>query len=495
MPANLRLRYEVLFVLVAALELGWFFTWLELLAGGMGGATGHFSWMSCLLLMLAAVYVTRWLESSPLELKEARWVMALTFIITTSLYAYVNVYSRAYAWYDWHWFLAIFQEIVHLLEGPGLGILAVGSSLYLWWRSIVITEQRLSLTWVGLHFRLGILAFALALIVSAASLRLSFGIHVVVYFATGLAAIAIARTTEVTENIEGSATPFGLSWLLILAGATGIVLLIGLIVAQLLSLDVTRELLWLAAPVWLAFGFLAYVLIALIAVPLQWLVLQVLAVIQEMVQRIQMRLPDLTNTPLNSENIQHLIDRLRQFLPPAIVFDVTRWGTSIGLIALAVLGLVYLFNHTRRRRIRSTTEVRESISVRTALLEDLASLKAWQQQVWQQFRSGHSLWGEADGAPQTIHQLYTRLLRLGEHLGTPRRQAETPYEYIPDLAETLPEQQPGIETITEIFVRAHYGAQEPTPAEFSVARQRYAEIRAMASSLAKRRKKSSKDLG
>ncbi|MSP11979.1 MAG: DUF4129 domain-containing protein [Chloroflexi bacterium] len=492
MLANLRLRYEMLFILVAALELGWFFTWLELLAEGMGGATSHFSWLSCLLLMLAALYATRWLGSSPLVLKEARWGLALTFIITTSLYAYVNVYSRTYAWYDWHWFLAILQEIIHLLEGPGLGILAVGSSLYLWWRAISLTEQRLSLTWVGFRFRIGILTLSLALIISAASFRLSFAIHVVVYFATGLAAIAIARTTEVTENTEGSATPFGPAWLFILAAATGMVILVGLAIAQLLSLDVAREMLWLAAPLWLAFGLLAYVLVALIAVPLQWLVLQMLEMIQEMIQRIQMHLPDLSNTPLNSENMQHLIDRLRQFLPPAIVFDITRWGTSVGLIALAVVGLVYLLNYNRRRRVRSGAEMRESISVRTALLEDLASLKTWQQRAWQQLRSRRSLMEDGDAAPETIHQLYTRLLRMGEHLGKPRRQAATPYEYIPDLAETLPEQQPGIETITEIFVKAHYGAQEPTPAEFTAARQRYTEIRAIASSLAKRRKKSSR---
>jgi hypothetical protein len=48
-------------------------------------------------------------------------------------------------------------------------------------------------------------------------------------------------------------------------------------------------------------------------------------------------------------------------------------------------------------------------------------------------------------------------MRLGAEAGYPRRQAQTPYEYLETLYQALPGSEEDVTAITEAYVQAHYG--------------------------------------
>ncbi len=60
-------------------------------------------------------------------------------------------------------------------------------------------------------------------------------------------------------------------------------------------------------------------------------------------------------------------------------------------------------------------------------------------------------------AAVSIRRIYANLMRLGAEAGYPRRQAQTPYEYLETLCQALPGSQEDVTVITEAYVQAHYG--------------------------------------
>jgi hypothetical protein len=81
-------------------------------------------------------------------------------------------------------------------------------------------------------------------------------------------------------------------------------------------------------------------------------------------------------------------------------------------------------------------------------------------------------------AAVSIRRIYANLVRLATDAGYPRSRAQTPYEYLQDLCEALPDSQEDVTLITEAYVNARYGHVPDTREELQRIRDCWDRIRA-----------------
>jgi len=84
-----------------------------------------------------------------------------------------------------------------------------------------------------------------------------------------------------------------------------------------------------------------------------------------------------------------------------------------------------------------------------------------------------------DGGVASIRRIYANLTRLAAQRGFPRRDAETPYEFIRGLRAAFPDAEFEERAITDAYVRVHYGEHDPTAEELQQVRVAWERIRAV----------------
>jgi hypothetical protein len=77
----------------------------------------------------------------------------------------------------------------------------------------------------------------------------------------------------------------------------------------------------------------------------------------------------------------------------------------------------------------------------------------------------------------SIRKTYASLARLAAASGYPRRDAETPYEYISALQRAFPGSEEEIQLITNAYVRVHYGERSFSPQYVQQVRDAWVTIR------------------
>jgi hypothetical protein len=80
-------------------------------------------------------------------------------------------------------------------------------------------------------------------------------------------------------------------------------------------------------------------------------------------------------------------------------------------------------------------------------------------------------------ARERILYYYLNILDRVAKRGPTRRSSQTPYEYEPDLSQTIPEAQPAINALTEAFVRARYSRESWLEAQADLAKALWQQIR------------------
>jgi hypothetical protein len=80
-------------------------------------------------------------------------------------------------------------------------------------------------------------------------------------------------------------------------------------------------------------------------------------------------------------------------------------------------------------------------------------------------------------ARERILYYYLNVLDRVAKRGPTRRSSQTPYEYEPDLSQTIPEAQPAINALTEAFVRARYSRESWLEAQADLAKALWQQIR------------------
>lgn len=125
-----------------------------------------------------------------------------------------------------------------------------------------------------------------------------------------------------------------------------------------------------------------------------------------------------------------LLDALKRFAP-------LRW----------TIGIVTSFTAWLRRLIRSGID---RIPKKVDLQTSVAPEKKRRRSLWQRLRPGNLTDREQ------ILYYYLNTLKRAEEEGVARKQDQTPYEYEPDLQQSMPEYDNDVNLLTEAFVHARY---------------------------------------
>ena len=79
-------------------------------------------------------------------------------------------------------------------------------------------------------------------------------------------------------------------------------------------------------------------------------------------------------------------------------------------------------------------------------------------------------------AANSIRRIYAQMVASATRRGYPRADSDTPYEYLPALNESWPGKSAHIRTITEAYVRVHYGELPESSEELDAIRSAWEEI-------------------
>ncbi|MBI4339984.1 MAG: DUF4129 domain-containing protein [Chloroflexi bacterium] len=353
---------------------------------------------------------------------------------------------------------------------------------YLWWRGYRLAREGLGQEQVFHSFWTGLVGIVLGLLAWETSYQsgnlvgVSRGLGVLVvtvFFFSSMLALALSHLVRVRAEmmrLEGAGAFFSQNWALRLVGLASAMVLLGWLVASVFSFDVLAPVLHLVGVLYGAVAVVIYYLLYPVALLAAGLVYALRWVISRFGPRetVTITLPDFS--------------AFRTVVEEGGDGGVPVWLVLLKwLLLLAILGLA-LFLLTRLLLSR-----REGGKPKEALEETHESIGGWREFLrdmvlglvrlldWLLARRDAILrrvplvrrLGVAPGPEEemAVREMYARLLLETERSGFPRRQEETPLEYLGILEKRLPEERESLGRITGDYVEVRYGEREVPPEE------------------------------
>jgi len=323
-----------------------------------------------------------------------------------------------------------------------------------WWRGLRLAIVMPTPLRVAFAMRLGILFYLAAAFFSNAQSPVIASLPLFFFF--GLLGNSLARAVSLRET-GGQAVTFGSRWTGFMIVAAGVITLVGFGIAATLSGMDPEALGRIVQPVFTA---VLYVFTLLMTPLLMVIEAIVEAIINALVtgpigNMIQMT--PLTNTipqaPPQTSALEEALQKLRQF------FDLFGGlGTCITVfVILLIVAIIVLTMRRRQRAALIEGEIREDLDgdaldgLRGLFRRGLGAMN----QAWRtvgQFGLGRDLF-----AALTVRRAYAQMVRLAARRGYPRAVSQTPYELRAVLWEAFPAVHDEVTTLTEAYVRVHYG--------------------------------------
>lgn len=444
-------RKELLYLTLALMENCWFYAWLTFLLGR--GLSHSLSLATTLSVLLLAMYLTRLLHKrqTPLLLQRGLTLLPALFscVLLLRLYAYSD-----YRITDLSWLGVFLWEVSNIMQRVSPALVLFCAGLYLWVRGIALAQRDLRVESVGFSFRLGIIAFVWLFLVQILAPGGDARRLVFAFFFLGLIAVGLARIESVSQSLLGIRSPFNASWLGILAGSTLAVSVLSVAAVMLFSLHNIAAIFSAVSPVIALLGKL----LSPLWMSLAWL----LELLLNFLIRVFSGL--FGEQSLEPTALTRIAEELQQFQQsqPAqgalrIILQIIKWSV-LGLAFLAALAIV-AFSITRlRRALQDENAEQQAVWESGKTAEDAQGAR---QDYWQRLRDElqarlAQLRGE-DYSLASIRRIYASLVRLATASGFPRREAETPYEYVSTLHQAFAGCEEQVQFITEAYVRVHYG--------------------------------------
>ncbi len=456
---TLHFRRELRIALLAAMETCWVFAVVVFLAE-IVDAPRPLTPLPFFLTYWLAMILGRVLprsETGGLILQVIAFAIA---IITLLAVARAELYPTL-DWYDWAWLPRFIPALLSMTRGVVIEHIVAAGTLYVFIRGLGLAQRPLTLWFVGLQFRIGIVIFFVLLLIaglarafSATSIqRYDASLWIFIYFFISLLAIALARIEEMTSDVRY--TP---RWAITLLGSIALVLFTGLGVLQFLTVDLVRALMIIFVPIAWVFGGI----IVLLSVPFGYLLEWLVKFLQPLFAGLE-QLIDSLQRFLNQDTLT------QQSTDPAITFSLTAliqpaFVLAIGLLVLYLLGRAL---NRRMHRLEEETFVRESLGADDA--SELARRDDPRKKKPARPRSRNA-------AAESIRKIYAALVARAADAGLPRRVAETPYEFEPRLAKQWLEHSDDIRTITEAYVEVHYAEHDATRERLDIVKDAWERI-------------------
>ena len=467
------------------MEAMWFYLWMIWVGqwDSFGIGDMPFTPFSILLILWASYYGVQ-------IIGQQKWATGRTRLTATLLVvALLGAVARlenggGYGLLDPGWLSFAGESLVGGIP-TGLQATLLGGA-YLWWRGFRIAQEGLDREQVLFSFKVGLIAIVLGLLVWESALHsgAEFGATrtqaiaiASVFFLAGVTALALSHIMRARADLarhEGLQQSFITQWAVVLLGVAGGMLLVGWILAGLLSLDVWQPLLNVLSLAANLMGLLVYVIL----LPIAFLAAGMVFVVQWIVSQFgggtvpNLELPDFSA-------LRRVPEEGDPATGAAVWVSIVKWGVLI----LVLSALVYLLAKLVLRRRSSFTvgesvpEVNESIGTWSNAIRDILTglimFALWFRGKGRALRSKVPLLRPVSPAPSypgdmEIRDLYSSLLYEARQAGFPKEESQTPYDYLPELEQQLAEDKEALQAITKDYVENRYGERPIEGTELSM---------------------------
>jgi hypothetical protein len=417
-------------------------------------------WLTMQFYMLLSDLLNEWEIPAGLHPFAVLGVLTVTSLLAVRFLLYPTLPPG-----DFRWLRETLLSVVNLVAGVRGELLLIVVNYFLWLRVARYTDRSLSFFAVGVSFRLGMLL----VIVGSAMLSYRSGeynsalIYLILFFAFGLCAVALARIDQKAvgaSNSSGALLPwnrFVQLWLVIIS-----VLGLALTAATFYTPPILRTVLGWFAPLgqlvqWIFTGltFLAF----LILTPfLEWLTRQ----LQEMMAEAE---PMEMGGELTPPDPLTFGDAVREFA-------ALRYCITAAIIFAALIILVVMFVRVVRRRRKFEGEEGE---IEGGVRPGGFTLGLDRLKDWFALLSRYGL-GSQLLAAISVENIYANLSRLARRKGFPRQPAQGPDRYLPVLMQAFPHHEAELNAITTAYMRVRYAERPITAQELEELRAAYTTI-------------------
>jgi hypothetical protein len=160
------------------------------------------------------------------------------------------------------------------------------------------------------------------------------------------------------------------------------------------------------------------------------------------------------------------------------IIQLVKWGFLALILGGTLAVLAFSISHAWKGRRAPRSVEHESVWEAGTAAKDARDALESRWRRWREEVRAHlaRLRGE-ESSLVTIQQIYASLVRMATASGFPRREAETPYEFIAGLHRAFPGSENEIRLITNAYVRAHYGERTFPPEHVRRVRDAWLAIR------------------
>jgi hypothetical protein len=329
-----------------------------------------------------------------------------------------------------------------------------------WFRAVQVAQQDFTYNLVLGSFSIGLALVVLVLLLAQSS-RVDDAINAAAlpFFVCGLLALAL---TQLRRASQPDADFLRGPWLPVLLGTVATLALVSFAIGAF-PIDLFNRLL---APVGMLALRLLDLIILAIALPIGWLLTQI---ITRLIGREGIEWPRLNNLATNTaERVQEQGDQNVFAMFFLLVFKFL----FVLAIAAALAYLIYRVFRRLRRPARGADEVRESVYSEGSLGADLSAL----------LRGMFGRLGRGDEQREPplpagilrLRRLYVRVLDDAATRGTVRPPPATPHEFSPSLTSAF--HSPVPDRLSERFAAGRYGHVEPSREEVAALERAVAEM-------------------
>lgn len=465
---------NVLLVAVLLVEGSWLYLWMVLMGRWDGFRMGEIplSPLPIVLIPWLSYHSSQLFGQQRWSLEKAQWVTGVALVILILLVVRLEN-GGGYSLFDPAWIGFASQNLVGSF--PSSFHITLGGSVYLWWRGYKLAQGRLDQEQVVHSFLVGLGSIMSALLAweiatrSGQEFQATQGQSVfitITFFFSGLSALALSHILRVNAEVaqvERRSQPVASHWLLVLPAVVTGLLTLGWIFTAIYSLDLWAPLVTMVSLAGDGLSFLLYYgLMPIVYLAVGFIYLfRWIASLFGAGSQTTIQFPDLG-----------ALRAMAQTTPDA---ESPLWALVVKwvLVLAVTVVLVYFLARLLLRGGPRRTEAKEFV-------EDHESTGSWQDFMrdlfvgllfflnWLRDRSERVQSRLIRRIPRRsgflntdmeVRELYAHLLQETREAGFPRKEWQTPFEYLDTLKRHVTPERDELERITEDYVAVRYGEQ------------------------------------
>ncbi|MSP13679.1 MAG: DUF4129 domain-containing protein [Chloroflexi bacterium] len=455
---------------VGIMEASWLVAMITILLPLRGQAEPGSSVPGWLLVALLpfSIWLARGVLDDERPLRQSQAIVSGVGLIIVLLILWASFFLGEYAPWDLHWLGRVLSALGNLSQQLSPVATSLLACIYIWWRGINLGSTRLSYGYVFDAFRRGAIAWVIALVVLIVTHADTspVGDLLLLFFATGLAALSLAALEDASQSVKGSnAVRMDRDWIATVVTSVVVILAASLLLSAILNPAVLGQGITILEP-----------LVNLIALILRWLLLAVAFIIALLLEPLINWLrdwiarhppPPNQQTPAAGDFQKQLKDSLdTATLDPQMV-AVARVLAIILIVIIVFAIFAWALRQYRSQNEDGIEEERNTIFSRSLLAAQLAAMLA---ALRRRFARAPSPFLDLLGNDPrlTIRREYQRLLTLTTTWGIGRSATLTPREYAPTVAGYVPPATDAVEELTAFYESARY---DPHPLPDKAAEQ------------------------